>query len=1020
MKWHPESSICLLMLLWAVCAAGAAQGQTDIASAIRAREIGPTAFGGRIVDIETAADNPFHIFVASASGGLWMTENNGTTWQCIFDREGTVSIGDIAVDPRDPTIIWVGTGEANNQRSSLWGDGVYKSTDGGKSWKHAGLSDTHHIGRIVIDPQDSNVVYVAAAGHLYSFNDERGVFKTVDGGETWERILFVSPQTGFIDLVMDPTNPQTLFAASYQRLRRAWHLEESGRESAIYRSRDGGATWQLLSGGLPSGNIGRIGLTIFPQNPQIVYATVANFNPATGGGGTEAPADEDENEADDRESLDHVAESVGNESVLEMEGVLPDQDQDSHDDQDSVSAHEAQGKSVVTPFGFELADNGEAVVIRNVNRDLAPNGVRNRMRVKSWAGIDAANREALLQAASQTLATDQVIMIVQSGDAEQSIVVRRRESAAAPAAPRIVGGEIYRSDDGGDTWTKTNRTPVGGQPPYYYGQIRVDPQDANRLYVLSVPVHVSTDGGRTWRADGARSVHVDHHAMWINPQDGRHMLLGNDGGFHISYDRGGTWDHVANLPLAQFYAIGVDMQRPYHVYGGTQDNGTWGGPSRGVRGTVNSNEWYRVGGGDGFYVQVDPTDHNYIIAESQFGAIFRLHRASGRTQSIRPRQSEPNGPRDRFNWNSPILLSHHDPRIVYFGGNKLFKSMNRGDDWEVISPDLTTAHPERIRGNVPYCTITTIAESPLDRNQLLVGTDDGNLQWSRDGGANWVNMVERLPFRPAEWWCSRVVLSHHDAKVAYATFTGYREDDFRPFVFKTIDGGESWTSIANGLPAAPVNVLCEDARNANLLFIGTDFGVFLSLDAGQHWTEMKEGLTRASVHDMVIHRRDRDLVVGTHGRGIFIFDDISPLQQWDATVWETPVTLFEPRTAVIYQSGLREIADLSGNRRFTAENPPAGARVWYYVSADLARDLKLQLTIQDLKGNTIESVELPNKPGLNAHTVSIIGEGGGARGGRGGGAQNRPQGLRPGTYLIELTTADGVQRVPLVVESVNP
>ena len=1002
-----------LGLVW-----GAVWGQPDVVAPFRAREIGPTAFGGRIIDIETAADNPFHIFAAAASGGLWVTENNGTTWQCIFDREGTVSIGDIAVDPRDPQIIWVGTGEANNQRSSLWGDGVYKTTDGGKTWRHLGLAETHHIGRIVIDPLDTNIVYIAALGHLYSFNEERGVFKTIDGGETWEKVLYISPQTGVVDLVIDPVNPQTIYAASYQRLRRAWHLEESGNESAIYRSQDGGASWTRLSGGLPTGNLGRIGLTIFPQNPQILYATVANFNPATGGGGTEATVDEIEGEDPAGVEFGQMMESPGFEWLERYQDNDLVQDRDNQDEQDTESAHSDQGQTVVTPFGFDLVDTGEAIVIRNVNRDQAPTGIRNRLRVKSWGGVADDNRPALLQAASQSLATDQIVIVVQSGAAEQSIALRPRVAAPSQAAARIVGGEVYRTDDGGETWTKTNRAPVGGQPPYYYGQIRVDPQDVDRVYILSVPVHVSTDGGRTWRADGARSVHVDHHALWINPSDGRHMVLGNDGGLHISYDRGATWDHVANLPLAQFYAIGVDMQRPYHVYGGTQDNGTWGGPSRGVRGPVNSNEWYRVGGGDGFYAQVDPEDHNYIIAESQFGAIFRLHRATGRTQSIRPRQSDPNGPRDRYNWNSPILLSHHDSRVVYFGGNKLFKSMNRGDDWEVISPDLTTANAERIRGNVPYCTITTIAESPLDRNVLLVGTDDGNLQWSSDGGKNWVNVVERLPMRPAEWWCSRVVLSHHDVKTAYAAFTGYREDDFRPFLFKTTDGGETWSAITQGLPMGSVNALVEDARNKHLLFAGTEFSVFVSLDGGRSWQEMNGGLTRVSVHDLVVHRRDQDLVVGTHGRGIFIVDDISPLQQWDATVWETPVRLFEPRTAVVYQSALRQIADLSGNRRFTAENPPTGARVWYYVNGDLARDMKLQLTIRDLKGTALESIELPNKPGLNFHNLTILGEGAGGRGGRGGGAQ--PRGLRPGTYILELTTADGIQRAPLTIEVVAP
>ncbi|HMO13946.1 MAG TPA: hypothetical protein PKD64_01075 [Pirellulaceae bacterium] len=1016
---------------------------------IRAREIGPTAFGGRIVDIEVNPQNPFHIFAASGSGGLWVTENNGVTWNCIFDKEQTVSIGDIALDPRDANTIWVGTGEANNQRSSYWGDGIYKSVDGGKTWVNKGLTESHHIGRIVIDPTDSNIVYVAALGHLYTENEERGLYKTTDGGESWTNVLYINPMVGVVDVVMDPSNPQILYAATYERIRRAWNLVESGPGSAIYKTLDGGATWSRLSGGLPQGNIGRIGLTIYPQNPNILYCEVSNFN-LTGepvDTATDAVADDDQDEdswsdADEfpGEPRFDIAQSQDEESATQDSNLdeqgKPQDGEPQAKSQDDAQQQEEQPQEtpttapetvVSTPFGFDIVDDGNSLVVRNVNRDQAPRGLRDGQSIKRLGGLAATNRSAVLNLAASLQPTDQLTIVVVSGDQEQTIALRvQTETQRAAARARIVGGEIYRTDNGGETWTKMNRRAVGGSPPYYYGQIRIDPNDDQRVYVLSIPLYVSRDGGRNWTTDGASSVHVDHHALWINPQNSNHLILGNDGGFHISYDRGRTWDHVAILPLAQFYAITADMQRPYHVYGGTQDNGTWGGPSRSRRGAgVSSLEWYRIGGGDGFYVQVDPHDPDIIFAESQFGMIFRLNRRTGQRASIRPPQSEPREVRDRFNWNSPILMSTHDPRVIYFAGNKLFKSMNRGDHWEVISPDLTTANPERISGNVPYCTITAIAESPLDPNLLMVGTDDGNLQLTKDGGKTWTNLVDRLPFRPQEWWCSRVVLSHHNKDVAYASFTGYREDDFRPFVFKTTDAGESWEAIIDGLPQAPVNVIREDHRNKNLLFVGTEFSVFTSLDQGLTWSEINTGLTRVAVHDLMIHPRDSDLIVGTHGRGIFIFDDISPLQEFASVATDQAVTLLKPRTASFYPTDpLREVADLSGNRRFTASNPPPGARVWYYVNGELATDLKIKLRVKDLLGKEILAVDVANTPGLNFHTINYGTPGGqGGRqgqGGRPGGGQARAPSLQPGTYLIELVTDQGTQTVPLVIESVAP
>ncbi len=565
---------------------------------------------------------------------------------------------------------------------------------------------------------------------------------------------------------------------------------------------------------------------------------------------------------------------------------------------------------------------------------------------------------------------DQIEIVISQDQTERKVQL----SATDTPQPGQIGGEIYRSEDGGSTWKKMNQAPVGGTPAYYYGQIRIDPQDDQRLYVLSVPVYVSSDGGKTFKSDGAPSVHVDHHALWVNPKNPNHLMLGNDGGFHISYDRANKWDYVFNLPLAQFYAIGVDMQHPYHVYGGLQDNGSWGGPSKSGGSNVGREDWYRVSGGDGFYVQVDPNDHNLIISESQFGAIGRLDRSTGQRVSIRPPQSG-TAP-DRYNWNSPILMSFHDPRVIYFGGNKLFKSFNRGDDWLTISPDLTTNDPAKISGNVPHCTITSIAESRLDKNLLMVGTDDGKLHITRDGGKSWQDISDNFPYRPNTWWCSRVEFSHADKNKAYVSFTGYREDDFRAFVFKTTNGGESWNSLAANLPAESVNVIKQDPINPTTLYVGTEFSAYVSLDDGGTWCELGEGLPRVSVQDLLVHPRDNDLVIGTHGRGIYILDRIKPLQDFKPGVLDKPAHLFSindwtplPRSA----SG-----GFAGDRKRTVPNPETGTAIWYHLKDEIQKD-GISLTVFNAAGQEVAKLDTETKAGLHRVMFPSAGRGGSRR-----------------------------------------
>lgn len=945
------------------------------------REVGPTATGGRVVDIAVDPADDHHIYVASAAGGLWETSNNGTTWNCIFQNQATISIGDIALDPQQPGTIWIGSGEANNQRSSLAGDGVYKTTDGGKTWTNMGLKQTQHIGRILVDPENSDTVYVAAIGHLYTRNSERGLYKTTDGGESWKQVLFVDAGTGIIDIAMHPDNPEVLLAASYERQRSAWNYDGNGPASGIYRSEDRGETWQRIESELPTGDIGRIGVTFFPGDPNIAYATVANQNLAS----SQTPSEG---------------------------GDQPDDESTTEEDADGDSAgsdeEESSNEELATRFGFSLSSSDDGWIVSNVARQgrgrQSTESPEKGDVLVSLAGIQQWTAESLEQFLSSMKEGDRVTWIFHRGEQATPITLNLEVPPARPAGE--VGGQVYRSEDAGQTWKLVSKRPVGGQPPYYYGQIRVDPVDSNRIYILGVPVYVSTDGGETFQSNGAPSVHVDHHALWINPKNPRHIMLGNDGGFHISYDQAKTWDYVFNIPLAQFYAITVDNQIPYHVYGGLQDNGSWGGPSESPRG-VTRESWYRIGGGDGFYVQVDPNDHNIIFSESQFGALSRQNRATGERAFIRPPQTDAENPdrvADRYNWNSPILMSQHNAGTIYFGGNKLFMSYNRGDDWLTISPDLTTNDPTKTTGNVPHCTITTIAESPRDPNFLVVGTDDGKVHVTHDRGRNWNDVSGGFPIQPTRWWCSRVECSHADLETIFVTFTGYREDDFRAFVFKSTDAGKTWTSIASNLPSESVNVIKQDPRAADTLYVGTEQGAYVTLDGGEQWHALK-GLPRVSVQDLIVHPRDRDLVIGTHGRGIYIMDEITPLQEragWMAQRKD------ENKAHLYSVDDLRpgtpeSVNSFAGDRKRTAPSPASGVAIWYELLEGV--DLKdAKLVVKDESGNSVQTYRISDKAGL--HQVRFPSNerrggffGGRRRGGRAGGGNNSG----PGRYQVELT-----------------
>lgn len=941
----PGASIALLLSLGLQPALGNDHADAHDASALMEsfswRGIGPAVFGGRIVDLQIHPKDRSYILAASASGGLWRTRNHGVSWECIFENEGTLSIGDIAFHPDDTDTIWVGTGEANNQRSSYWGDGVYKTTDGGETWTNTGLHDSHHIGRIVIHPEDPDTVFVAALGHLYTPNEERGLYRTRDGGKSWSRVLFVDEDTGFVDVSIDHEKPDVIIAASYERRRRAWDFDGNGPGSGIWRSEDGGDTWDRVASPLPEGDVGRIGVAHFPGDSSIVYATVSNQNRV------EVPQ----------------KEPVSIRTAWD----------------DGIVVREVQEGGGAAELGIEKGD----ILLQLGEVELT----------SSFAGVAAIARYKNQE--------EEVDLVYRRGDEQQTKKVSVAKLLRyVPNEPKFreVGGEIYRSTDRGVTWEKRNEKSAGGSPAYYYGQIRVDPIDPETVYVMSVPLLRSTDGGATWSNNIAGSVHVDHHALEIDPEDPRRLVLGNDGGMHFSFDGAETWQHVNNLPISQFYAVGVDYDVPYNVYGGTQDNGTWGGPSaaRSRRGITNR-DWYSIGGGDGFYAVPDPRNPDTVYAESQFGVLYRRDLATWTSRSIRPRQRDEHSERYRFNWNSPIVVSHHNPEIIYFGGNRLFKSFDRGDTWAIVTDDLTTADPEKLEGNVPHCTITTVSESRFDPSLVIVGTDDGLVQVSRDGCLTWTNLAGRFPGVPSNWWVNRVVLSRHDAETGYVVFTGYREDDFAPYVYRSTDGLQTWQPIHAGLPHEPVNVIREDPRNPAVLYLGTELGAYVSLDAGETWGELGSGLPRVSVYDLLVHDRDGDVVIGTHGRGFWILD-ATVIHDLSEENLAKDAHLFDVKDVV--RLGSRDNFSFSGDAGFVAPNPPGDARITVWLGRDMEKG-EAELIIEDLRGSEVRELKLPREKGLHSVEWSTRSRSRGRRGGASG-----PPPPRDGTYRAVLRVKD--------------
>ncbi len=861
--------------------------QTDYRTALLQglpfRSIGPAIMGGRIDDFAVAEGNPSLVYAATASGGLWKTENHGTSWTTVFDTQVTSSIGAVALAPSDSNVVWVGTGEANGRQSSSWGHGVYRSTDAGKTWTHCGLESTLAIGRIVVHPTDPNTAFVAAAGSLWGASQDRGVYKTTDGGKTWMQSLFVDADTGAIDLVIDPAIPSTLYASSYQRRRTPFSYRGLGAGSGIHKTMDGGRTWVRLNEGLPKGPLGRIGLCLYKKNPAILYAIVE------------------------------------------------------HDE-----------------------------------------------------------------------------------------------------------GGIFRTENGGASWTKTAGMGANNRPSYY-SQIRVDPSNDQVVWTGGLALSISVDGAKSFRATFA-PVHSDFHAIWIDPANSKHVLSGSDGGIQWSWDQGRTWDFVSTLPLAQFYEVGYDMRTPYWVYGGLQDNGTWGAPSRTLNTQgVTNDDWQKINGGDGFFVRPDPTDWRVTYAESQNGSLARINVELGESKSIRPRSDD--GETYRFDWNSPLLISPHNPRRLLYGGNRLFISEDRGDTWR-RTEDLTTK-PDMTKlpifGSVPtraelartevtpstYGQIVTLTESPLKAGVLYAGTDDGNLQVSKDDGKTFVNVADRVPGLPKGTYVSRLEASHHAPGRCYAAFDGHRANDFAPYLYVTEDYGQTWARISAGLDqGSTLSVVREHFRQPNLLFAGAERGLYISLNRGASWTRVAGGLPTVPIDDIAIHPRENDLILGTHGRGIYLLDDLGALEALAGETSEPAAMIFAPSRGRQYR--LTDPKGFLSSRWFAGENPPSGLVLQYYLKEKPTEASPVKIDILEKDGKTLVR-EL--RPGAG-------GSGGGGFGGRGGGAPPRPsapqvglnrtvwdmraqappqgfrgQRVRPGEYVARLSVGPIVQSVPLKVEN---
>jgi photosystem II stability/assembly factor-like uncharacterized protein len=848
------------------------------------KNIGPTVMSGRVTSLSVNPDNPIEFYVGYASGGVWYTKNNGTSFEPVLDSSPTQNVGCVTMDWKTNT-LWVGTGEVNASRSSYAGIGILKSTDEGKTWVNMGLTDSHHISNILINPNNSNEIVVGVVGHLYSKNEERGVYKSTDGGQTWAQTLFVNDQSGIIELEVSPSNFNLMYASSWDKDRKAWNFRGSGNGSGIYKSIDAGSTWAKVSSegsGLPTGEgVGRIGLAIY--NDDVVYAI---------------------HDSQFRREKDKEKES--------SKGGLQKDDFKSMSVADFLSLEDASLKTFLKSNGFP--------------KKYTVDSVKEMVKKEEAKPIDIAK---YLEDANSLLFDTPV-----------------------------VGTEIFKSTDGGKNWKKTHEGYLDNvyySYGYYFGKIHVDPSNQDAVYIYGVPILKSKDGGKKFESMNAGNVHADHHALWINPKKPGHLINGNDGGVNITYDDGKHWIKNNSLAVGQFYAINVDNEKPYNVYGGLQDNGVWVGPHN----TKENRRWLQNGeypykfimGGDGMQIQIDNRNSNIVYTGYQFGNYYRLNRETDEQTYIQPKHELGENPY-RFNWQTPILLSSHNQDILYLGANKLMRSMDQGTTWDAISEDLTKGGKP---GNVSYGTLTTISESTFQFGLMYAGSDDGYVQVTKNGGGNWQRISNSFP---QDLWVSRVEASSFKKERVFVTLNGYRWDDFTPYVFVSEDYGATWKNISSNLPTSSVNVIKEDTENENILYLGTDNGVYVSFNRGVSWEAFSSGLTNVATHDLVIQPEAKDLVVGTHGRSIYVAN-ISLLQKMNSgNKDEVLISEIEP----VLHSG-------SWGKKFSSwgEVYQPSVEVHFYSPIEG----KATISIQTEEGEELESVKVDAQKGVNVYTYHL-------------------------------------------------
>ncbi|MDX2445110.1 MAG: hypothetical protein QNK30_15050 [Bacteroidales bacterium] len=829
-----------LLLVSALCLS-----QENLFNAFEYRNFSPTQISAWISDI-AAPENPdstneYVFYSAARHGGVWKTSNNGVTFKCITDDLPTTSIGAVEVAPNNPNVVWVGTGESSNARSTHRGYGVYKSINAGEKFTFMGLENTQHIPRIVIHPENENIVYVASMGSLFTPNEDRGVYKTTDGGKSWERIFYINENVGVIDLVINRNDPEILYAAAYEKYRFPWHFEAGGPESGIYKTINGGETWERLSGGLPSGNVGRIGIDIYRKNPDILFTVVENLNPKPG------------LETKEEEAFDP-------------------------------------------------------------NKD--------------------------------------------------------------PYFDRLIGGEVYRSEDAGKSWQKMNHdtVDVGSKAAYSFNQIIIDPNDDRNIYINNVSLQSSFDGGKTW--DGIdwrttkrfKTMFGDVRSLWIDPKDSRHLMAGSDGGLNITYDQGKTTMCFHQIPLGEIYNIELDNASPYNIYAGLQDHEAWKVPSNGWRGSLREDDWTLVGMWDGMYIEVDPENNRWLYTTTQFGSHQRVDQLLGERKNIQPVAGEGKPPY-RYTWNTPLILSPHNSSILYTGGQMLLRSVDRGESWQEISPDLTRNDSVKIagRGHLMYCTISSISESPITPGVLWVGTDDGKVWVSLDQGRTWLARMTELEAigAPDERYVSRIFASHHKEDRGYVVKTGFRNDDFKPYLYKSDDFGSSWKNIASNLPDQSISAFWEDDTNPEILFVGNDAGVFFTLNGGSNWIALKNNMPNVSVKDIAVHPEERDLVVGTYGRGVYV-TDIYPFLELNEDVLKKDMYLFniepKPQRNRSEQAWWGNHGPFEDNK-FQTPNEANGLHIYYSLGKDSKNDVSI--LIYNKEGELLDEIKAEAPKGIH-------------------------------------------------------